>query len=92
MPIVFHLVAEVEIAGSGSFWEISDCRNERAYFTGWEFINETGGEWANHDMAANKQSVQIRGGGFIKYYLWTPIGKVHVMTYWFDETINYSLY
>jgi len=90
-PIVFHLTAEVELAGSGSFWEINDCE-ERAYFTGWEMWHEPGGEWAHHHIAANKQSVKIDGGGFIKFYIWTPLGKIHVFTYWFDMTINYSLY
>ncbi len=90
-PIIFHLTAEVTLAGSGSFWEIYDC-DERSYFTGWEGISETGGEWADSDIAPNKQSVQIDGGGYIKHYIWTTIGKIHVMTYWFEETINYSLY
>lgn len=90
-PIVFHLYAEVELAGSGSFWQINDCE-ERAYFTGWEMWHETGGEWAHHHIAGDMQSVKIDGGGFIKFYIWTPLGKIHVFTYWFDMTINYSLY
>ena len=90
-PIIFHLTAEVELAGSGSFWQINDCE-ERAYFTGWEMFHETGGEWAHHHIAANRQSVEVDGGGFIKWYFVLPPIRIHVGTYWFNMTINYSLY
>jgi len=89
-PIVFHLYAEVWVTGSGSFWEIIDC-DDWAEFTGWEAFSETGGEWSRHRIASDRQSIKIEGGGYIKHYIWTPLGKIHVMTYRFKITINYRI-
>lgn len=89
-PIIFHLYANVWVTGSGSFWEITDC-DDWAEFTGWEAFSETGGEWSRHRIAGDRQSIKIDGGGYIKHYIWTPLGKIHVFTYRFNMTINYRI-
>ncbi|MBN1858105.1 hypothetical protein JW848_02745 [Candidatus Bipolaricaulota bacterium] len=91
-PIVFHLYADLFLLqGTLFFWEIVSC-DDWAQFTGSALYSETGGEWSDHSIASNGLSAVIEGGGWIKHhiYLW-PIGKIHVMTYCFDMTINFSL-
>ena len=92
-PRIFHLYAKVWLAGSGSFWQITEC-DERVYFTGWQPIwSGTEGEWSDHHIAWNKQSVEVEGGAtFYGYILFPILGEVRVYEYRYYLAIHYSLY
>jgi len=89
--VIFHLEARVWIVGGGSFWEITDC-NEHVYFTGWCLFWGHEGEWCEHHIASDRQSVQVRGGAIFYGYLGIPdIGEVRLYEYRYNLAINYSL-
>ena len=91
-PIVFHLYANLPLLQGSLFsWEIVSC-DDWAEFTGSALYSETGGEWSEHFISSDGLSAVIDGGGWIKHYIYLwPMGKIHVMTYDFDMTINFSL-
>jgi|GEM_PF-1508097 len=90
-PVIFHLEARVWMVGSGSFWEITDC-TEHVYFTGWSLFWGHEGEWSDHHIAWNKQSVQVRGGAVFYGYIGIPdVGEIRIYEYRYNLVINYSL-
>lgn len=91
-PVIFHLYAKVWMIGSGSFWQITEC-NERVYFTGWLPWSGHEGEWSDHHIAWNCQSVEVEGGAVFYGYILIPgIGEIRVYEYRYHLVIDYSLY
>ena len=64
----FNLWADVWIAGSGSFWEITDV-HERVGLTGITTFNDLTDTWTYHRISTDRQSATIRGGGVVNHYL-----------------------
>ena len=91
-PIVFHLYANLALLQGPLFsWEIVSC-DDWAQLTGSALYSETGGEWSEHSISSDGLSAVIDGGAWIKHYIYIwPMGNIHVMTYDFDMTINFSL-
>jgi hypothetical protein len=64
----FNLWANVWVAGSGSFWEITDV-NEWVGLTGITISEDLADTYTFHRIAADRQSVYIEGGGIVNHYL-----------------------
>lgn len=64
----FNLWANVRVAGSGSFWEITDV-NEWVGLTGITISEDLTDAYTFHNIAADRQSVYIEGGGIVNHYL-----------------------
>lgn len=64
----FNLWADVWIAGSGSFWEITDV-HERVGLTGITTFADLTDAWTYHRISTDRQSATIRGGGVVNHYL-----------------------
>lgn len=64
----FNLWADIWVVGSGSFWEITSAY-ERVGLTGLTYFVYLSGEWHYSRISGDRQSVLIRGGATLNYYL-----------------------
>jgi hypothetical protein len=67
-PELFNLWADVWVAGSGSFWEITDA-SEWIGLTGFTLIHDLSSEWHYHQIALDRRSITVAGGAMLDTYL-----------------------
>jgi len=64
----FNLWADVWVAGSGSFWEITDAY-EWVGLTGISYCHDLSSEWHYHRIASDRRSIMVAGGAILDTYL-----------------------
>ena len=64
----FNLWADVWLAGSGSFWEITDAF-EWVGLSGFTTVQDLSDEWHYHVIASDRRSITVAGGATLNTYL-----------------------
>lgn len=85
----FNLWADVWVAGSGSFWEITDVA-EWVGLSGFTLWWSLSNPWHYHHISSNKQRVTIRGGGTANQYLLIQ-GIIKIYSFPVSLKINYRI-